>query len=59
MSRNRTLIAVALTVLAGCSGVPPRPTYTQDDLMAMCQHQGGWWHPNGLVGGHCEYDSRL
>lgn len=53
------LILVALSLLAGCSSVPIRPTYTQDELRAICERQRGWWHPSQFVGGYCEYDSRL
>lgn len=56
-----TLIVVAVSWLVGCSSVsvPIPPTYTQDELKAICERQHGWWHPDGLVGGYCEYDSRL
>jgi hypothetical protein len=53
------LIAVALTLLTGCSRVPLPPTYTQDELRSICERQGGWWHPDDLIGGYCEYDSRV
>jgi hypothetical protein len=49
------LVAVALTLLAGCSSVPIPPTYTQDELKAICERHGGWWHPDELMGGFCEY----
>jgi hypothetical protein len=49
------LVAVVLTILAGCSSVPIPPTYTQDELKAICERHGGWWHPDELVGGFCEY----
>ena len=48
---------VAVAILAGCSSVPIPPTYTQDELKAICERHRGWWHPNGLVGGYCEYQS--
>jgi hypothetical protein len=48
----------AAIVLTGCHGAPIAPTYTQDELRAICERQRGWWHPDGLIGGHCEYDSR-
>jgi hypothetical protein len=49
------LAAVALTILAGCSSVGTPPTYTQDELKAICERHGGWWHPDDLMGGFCEY----
>jgi hypothetical protein len=51
------LVLVAVTILPGCSSVPIPPTYTQDELKAICERHGGWWHPDGLVGGYCEYQS--
>jgi hypothetical protein len=52
------LIVVAVTIMAGCRSAPIPPTYTQDELRAICERHMGWWHPDGLVGGYCEYDSR-
>lgn len=52
-----SLVVVAATLLAGCSSVPIPPTYTQDELKAICERHGGWWHPDELVGGFCEYQS--
>jgi hypothetical protein len=51
------LIALLATLLAGCGGVLIPPAYTQHDLKAICERHGGWWHPDGLVGGYCEYQS--
>ena len=48
---------LAVSLLAGCSRVPIPPTYTQEELRAICERQGGWWHPDGLVGGYCEYQT--
>jgi hypothetical protein len=53
------LVLAALTILAGCSSVPISPTYTQDELKAICERHGGWWHPDELMGGFCEQDSRI
>lgn len=41
-------------VLTGCltTGIPP--TYSQDELRAICVRDGGWWHPDALFGGYCE-----
>ena len=50
-------VVVAATLLAGCSSVPIPPTYTQDELKAICERHGGWWHPDDLIGGFCEYQS--
>jgi len=49
-----TLVVVAVTILAGCSSVPIPPTYTQDELKAICERNGGRWHPDDLMGGFCE-----
>ena len=48
---------VSAAIVAGCTGVPIPPTYTQDELRVICERYGGWWRPDGLVGGHCEYQS--
>ncbi len=51
------LVAVTVIILAGCSSVPIPPTYTQDELKAICLRHGGSWHPDDLMGGFCEYQS--
>ena len=48
------VVTVVLTILAGCSSVPIPPTYTQEELKAICERTGGWWRPDGLTGGFCE-----
>ena len=49
------LVAVALIVLTGCGSVRIPPTYTQDEIKAICERHGGWWRPDDLMGGFCEY----
>ena len=49
------LLATALIVETGCATTPIPPTYTQDDLRAICERQRGWWRPDDLMGGYCEY----
>ena len=34
---------------------PIPPTYTQDELKAMCRRHTGYWRPDGLAGGFCEF----
>ncbi len=41
-------------ILAACSTVPIPPTYTQEELKAICQRHGGAWHDDDLMGGFCE-----
>jgi hypothetical protein len=42
-------------MLARCSSMPVPPTYTQEELAAICERQGrGWWHSDNLTGGFCE-----
>jgi hypothetical protein len=53
------LLVLIVSVLVGCSSVPIPPTYTPDELRAICERHRGWWHPDGLFGGYCEYDSRI
>lgn len=41
--------------LAGCiTGSPIPPTYTQDELKAICERNGFRWYPDDLTGGFCE-----
>jgi hypothetical protein len=48
------LLGLAVTILAGCNSVPIPPTYTQDELKAICERNNGWWHKDDLIGGDCE-----
>ena len=54
MTARVTLVAVALTILTGCGSVRIPPTYTPDELKAICERHGGWWRPDDLVDGFCE-----
>jgi len=47
-------VLAALILLAGCSSTPIPPTYAQEELRAICIRDGGWWHPDALLGGYCE-----
>jgi hypothetical protein len=49
-----TLVVVAMSLLVACSSGPIPPTYSQDELKAICEREGGWWRPDSLVGGYCE-----
>jgi hypothetical protein len=44
-------------ILAGCAITPIPPTYTQQELKAMCERRNGCWHRDDLRGGFCEYKS--
>jgi hypothetical protein len=56
--RAACLSAGAAACLVACATATPiPPTYTQADLKAMCERHGGCWHPDGSVGGYCEYKS--
>jgi hypothetical protein len=49
-------IVFLLAILAGCSGaavVPP--AYTQDELKAECDRRRGYWRPDDLRGGYCDF----
>jgi hypothetical protein len=48
-------VFLAVTILAGCSGAPIPPTYTQDELKAECDRHRGWWRPDDLRGGYCDF----
>jgi hypothetical protein len=47
------LLGLAVAILAGCNSVPILPTYTPDELKAICERHNGWWHPD-LLDGFCE-----
>jgi adenosylmethionine-8-amino-7-oxononanoate aminotransferase len=51
------LLAALCAAIAGCSGVAIPPTYTQEELGAICQRHGAVWHSDTLMGGFCEYQS--
>jgi len=55
------LSALAAAVcLGGCTtGSPISPVYTQADRKAECDRHRGWWRPDDLRGGYCEYDSQM
>lgn len=52
-------LAMALAFLGGCATTRIPPTYTQDELKAICERHGAWWHPDDLRGGRCDHDSHL
>jgi hypothetical protein len=47
------LVTVALIACTPAAPIPP--TYTQDDLKARCDRQRGWWRPDELMGGYCDF----
>jgi hypothetical protein len=49
------LLGLAVTILIGCGSTAIPPTYTQDELKAICQRHTGYWRPDGLAGGFCEF----
>ncbi len=54
---RRLLCALVGFCLLGCAtGVAPvSPAYTQDELKAACDRQRGWWRPDELRGGYCDF----
>ena len=56
--RKILLGAVLAVILAGlftgCASMPQGPTYTDDELKAICERRGGWWRGN-LIAGYCEF----
>jgi hypothetical protein len=49
------LMIAGCIVAGGCSATPIPPTYTQDELRAICERERGGCHPDDLMGGYCEY----
>ena len=56
MARFTVWVAM-VCALAGCAGSPNAPTYTQAELAERCWRTNGWWRPDNLVGGFCEYEA--
>jgi ferric-dicitrate binding protein FerR (iron transport regulator) len=54
-ARLMALVLIAVSILVGCSGVPVPPTYTQEELKAECDRHRGWWRPDDLRGGYCDF----
>lgn len=62
MARGRRVLGrIALAAFlagafGGCAGLPQGPTYTDEELRAICERQGGWWRGQ-LIAGYCEYQT--
>ncbi len=55
---RRVLVAASAFLLAaGCGGVIA-PPYTDSELQQRCARDGGWWRPDELRGGFCEFQSQ-
>jgi hypothetical protein len=48
--------AAAAGLLAACGSVPHGPPYTDAELQARCEREGGWWR-GYLLPGYCESQS--
>jgi hypothetical protein len=44
-----------MAILPGCSGAAVPPAYTQDELKAECDRRRGYWRPDDLRGGYCDF----
>jgi hypothetical protein len=54
-ARAAILSASAAACVVGCMTTAPiPPTYTQDELKAICERNGFRWYRDDLVGGFCE-----
>jgi len=55
------VILIAAALGSGCAELATAhaPTYTQAELAAICQRNGGWWHGDDLIGGFCEYEGPM
>jgi hypothetical protein len=55
-SRGALITAAVAGSLVACTGVTPiPPTYTQEELKAECDRRRGWWRPDDLRGGYCDF----
>jgi hypothetical protein len=52
----RGLGLLLVLTLAGCGAAMER-AYTEAELEATCVMRGGWWHPDDLMGGFCEFQA--
>jgi hypothetical protein len=54
----RDVAALLLAVLlAGCGPVAFGSAYSEEELARSCAHRGGWWRPDELRGGFCEFEA--
>ncbi len=47
---------LVVALLAGCGSVAFGPAYTEEEQAHSCARRGGWWRPDALWGGHCEFE---
>lgn len=57
MARVIAALALLGASLAGCAAGAIQRPYSEQELRERCERQGGWWHPDELMGGFCEYQS--
>jgi hypothetical protein len=55
MIRGLALV-MTLALASGCAGAIS-PSYSPIELAQRCERTGGWWHPDQLLGGFCEYQA--
>jgi hypothetical protein len=55
MRRSLAGLLVAAAVV-GC-GPALAPPYTEEELARVCALRGGWWRPDELRGGDCEFEA--
>ena len=53
---TRLILGTLVLLLLGCGGARIEPTYTEEELKAICERRGGWWH-EGVREGFCEYQA--
>jgi len=44
-------------LLAGCGPVAFEPAYSEEELARIGARRGGWWRPDELRGGFCEFEA--
>ncbi|HUM17843.1 MAG TPA: hypothetical protein VL086_19290 [Candidatus Nitrosotalea sp.] len=55
---RRVTIGLLLAVgLAGCGSGAFGPAYTEEEQAQFCALRGGWWRPDELRDGHCEFEA--
>ncbi len=53
----KLILAAMIALVLGCAGARIEPPYSEQELRAICERQGGWWRGPDVRGGFCEYES--
>ncbi len=54
---TKLILGALVVLLCGCAGAAGQRAYSESELRQRCEWTGGWWHPDDLMGGFCEYQA--